>query len=312
MSPSRQAFAEPVLVTGGSGFIGARLVARLRELGVAVVAPRSTEMDIRRFEQVEAMLEQHRPRTLFHLASDSRGRRECETFLEVFGANTVGTVHVLEACRRTQVERLIVTGTGDELGSGVPTTPEPGALSAPKPGAFSASGPRPRSVYAASKAAATLLCEAAARFCDLRPTVLRLYAVYGPGQPLEFLIPSLVQALRTGEPLSMTGGEQRRDFLWLDDVVEVLLAAACEPRCAGRTLDVCSGRTYSLRELVELLSALSGRPVPAVFGAMPYRGGELFTIRCDPAPLQEVIGPLLGTSLEDGLRQLLAQSDLLR
>lgn len=292
---------EPILVTGGSGFIGQRLVSRLSEQGCEVLAPSSRDMDLRRWEECERFFSAHRPRTVFHLAATARGRQGDTELLETFEINTTGTVHLLEACRRFNVERVIVTGTGDEMGLS-PAQVREGFRPAPEP----------KSIYAASKAAATLFCEAICRFSELRPTVLRLFAVYGPGQSLDFLLPSLLEALRSGQPLSMTGGEQRRDFIWLDDVVDVLLAVAAEGSCKGRTLDVCTGQSCSLKELVELLSSLSGRPVPVTFGAMAYRPGELFAIAGDPQPLESLVGPLLATTLEAGLRQLLAQNSLLK
>jgi nucleoside-diphosphate-sugar epimerase len=288
--------AEPIMVTGGSGFIGSQLVRRLRGAGREVLSPRSAELDLRQWSQTEAYFETNRPRTVFHLASTARGRRDCSEILEVFTINTVATVHLLEACRRLQVQRVIVTGTGDESGSAAATE---GLRS-------TAERDAPRSVYAASKAAGTLFCEAFGRFSELRPTVLRLFAVYGPEQSLDFLLPQLLEALRSGRPLAMTGGQQRRDFLWLEDVLEVLIAVAAHPEGSGRTLDVCTGSTTSLRELVELLAELSGRPVPAHFGAQPYRPGEPFVVAGHPEPLERLIGRRLTTPLRDGLSRLLA------
>jgi nucleoside-diphosphate-sugar epimerase len=293
--------AEPILVTGGSGFIGSQLVERLENGGRRVLAPRSAELDLRQWQPTEAYFEQHRPATVFHLASTARGRRGCEEFLEVFQTNTAGTVHVLEACRRVRVQRLVITGTGDETGSAAATD----GFRRPD------QAKEPRSVYAACKAAATLFSEAFCRFSELRPTVLRLFAVYGPDQSLDFLLPSLLAALRSGQPLSMTGGQQRRDFVWLEDVLDVLLAIAANDACKGQTIDVCTGVTYSLRELVDLLAELSGRPVPAEFGAAPYRPGEPFIIAGDPLPLEALVGKLLKTPLRDGLRRLLAYNELL-
>jgi nucleoside-diphosphate-sugar epimerase len=199
------------------------------------------------------------------------------------------------------VARLVVTGSGDETGSAAATQ----GFRRPD------QAKEPRSVYAATKAAGTLFYEAACRFSEQRPTVLRLFAVYGHEQTAEFLIPSLLEALRSGQPLAMTGGEQRRDFVWLDDVLDVLLAIAANDMSRGRTIDVCTGTTYSLRQLVDLLSELSGRPVPARFGASPYRPGEPFMIAGDPEPLRGLVGMLLKTPLREGLRQLLVQTELL-
>jgi nucleoside-diphosphate-sugar epimerase len=279
---------EPVLVTGGSSFLGRGLLRRLTAEH-RVLAPRSADLDLRDWESTVAYFQAHRPGTVFHLAGSTLGRFAGEDFLQVFQANTLATAHVLEACRRLGHPRLVVAGTGDENGadSGQPAGP--------------------LSAYAASKAAGTLICQAASRFSELQPTVLRFFAVYGPGQSSDFLVPSLLRALRTGHPLAMTEGEQRRDFVWLDDALEVLLAVAGSASCQGKTLDVCTGVTHSLREVVELVSTLGGRALPVSLGALPYRRGEPFLIAGDPFPLRSLVGPLLQTSLREGLARLLAE-----
>lgn len=284
-----------ILVTGGSGFIGRALVERLRTLGRATLSPTRSELDITDWRGVERYFQQYRPATVFHLAGSLKGRRGAEELLEVFQVNTAGSLHILEACRRFEVGRLVVTGTGDESGSAAQTD---GLRHPDQP-------KRPRSAYAASKAATTLFCEAAREFSDLAPTVLRLFAVYGPGQSEDFLIPQLMRAVRDGEPLAMTGGQQSRDFVWLDDVVEMLIRASEREAARGRTLDLCSGQLHTLRELVAELSHQSGREPLATFGQMVYRPGEPFKIAGDPGPLLEVLGPFSFTPLATGLACLL-------
>ena len=293
------ALREPILVTGGSGFIGRALVARLISEERQVLAPRRRQLDLRDWDQVESFFTQHRPKTVFHLAGSVKGRRDCREFLESFHSNTVSTVHVLEACRRFGLARLISVGTGDESG----TKEDTGGLLDPS------LAKRPRSVYAATKAASTLFCEAASRFSELQPTVLRLLAVYGHGQSTDFLIPQLVQAAKENRTLAMTGGHQRRDFLWLDDVLEVLIRIAGCEASKGRTVDVCTGKICSLREIVGLVSELSGVKDLASFSQVDYRPGEPFTIAGNPEPLLELIGPFEFTTPREGLATLLSSKN---
>ena len=291
----------PILLTGGSGYLGGRMVERLSELGVPFTAPIRRELDLSQWDSTDLYFAREKPATVLHLAGSVQGRRGCENLLQVYHSNTTAMVHVLEACRRHDVQRLVVTGTADETGSAASTD----GLRRPE------QPKEPRSVYAATKAAGTLFCEAFTRFSEVRPTVARLFAIYGPGQSTDFLLPSLLEALRTGQPLDMTGGTQQRDFVWLDDALDALLALAVESRAEGRTLDVCRGETVSLRDLVEMLSELSGRPVPARFGAEAYRPGEPFVIAGHPEPLRELIGDRLQTTLRQGLSRWLSDCGLL-
>lgn len=279
------------LVTGGRGFIGKRVVERLLTIGAQVHAPTSQELDVRDPNQTEAFFRAVSPHCVFHLASTARGRDDHDDMDSVFKTNTVGSFNVLSSCIKSGVQRLILAGTGDETGSF-------------DPGTKIMSGPK--SMYAASKAAATLLYEAASRFSDLQPTVVRLFAVYGPCQSLDFFIPQAVNASLKGPRMAMTEGLQKRDFTWLDDVVQALIDLAKSDSARGQTLDLCTGRLHSLREVVEILSDLTGNQDFANLGEIPYRSAEPHQLAGDPARLTQLLGRPLSVDLKSGLALLLA------
>lgn len=271
---------QPVLVTGASGFIGSALVSRLRSLGHAVLTPSSRELDLTHWPAVEAFLAKEQPGTVFHLAADTAGRKGVAELRRACLVNTMGCVHLLQAGLQSGLKRLVMTGTGDE------NSPTPSA-------------------YAASKAAATLFARSVSAQSALKVTVLRLYAVYGPGQNEGFLIPQLLAAVKSGQPLPMTSGTQSRDFVWLEDVVSALCAVAVCDGAQDRVLDVCRGESHTLRELVALLERLSGVRPLALFGERPQRGTEPHLLQPDPGPLRDLIGDVMPTSLEEGLARLL-------
>jgi nucleoside-diphosphate-sugar epimerase len=102
----------------------------------------------------------------------------------------------------------------------------------------------------------------------------RPFQVYGPGQPARTLIPSAIGAALAGEDFPMTPGEQERDFVYVEDVVAGLLAAAGAPGIEGESLDLGTGIARPVCQVVERIWALAearGRVLP---GALPYRPGE--------------------------------------
>jgi nucleoside-diphosphate-sugar epimerase len=285
----------PVLVTGATGFLGRPLCRLLLERGAQVhvlVRPgRSLEgcrahlADLADRAAVERAVQGASPRVVFHLGALLRG----EDGVGMVRANVLGTLYLLQAVGgRAQV---VHTGTAQEYGR------------APAPWSED-QDPDPVSLYGATKAAATLQC------CQAGAVTARLFQVYGPGQGPGYFMSDLVQAVRSGRRLPMTAGEQSRDFTWLDDVLEVLLALGLRPDLRGQVLNVCTGRPTTLREVVALLERLLGRKVPVDLGALPYRPDELYRMEGRPDRLLQA-GLRLPTDLPTGLARLARAEGLL-
>ncbi len=285
------------LITGGSGFVGRHLARRLTASGVelhAVVRARSDttalppEARLHGYGGAPAELadivDAARPDVTFHLASHFRAEHEPQDLEPLIASNVAFGTYLADALCRHPPARLVNCGT-----------------------AWQHFGDRdydPVCLYAATKQAFEAVLEYYVAARGLRVTTLKLFDSYGPDDPRGKLVGALMQAAASGRPLELSPGEQRIDLVHVDDLVRAFEIAAGrladdEPRSEAFALS--SGRTVTLRELVSLVEAVSGRPVGANWGARPYRAREVMLPWSRGRPLpgwQPEIG------LEDGLRTL--------
>jgi UDP-glucose 4-epimerase len=253
------------LVTGATGFIGAMLVDRLRELDAEVHAISRTRapdqsdavrwwrMDLAESQEVARLMRSIRPDRVFHLASHVSGAPVPELVIPTLRSNLLSTINVLEAARVAGCERVVVAGTMVE--------PDIGA--AP---------PVPGSPYAAAKWASSGYARMFHALWDVPAVVLRIFMVYGPRQPdLRKIVPHVIVSLLNGERPRISSGALDVDWIYADDVLDALLLAASVPGLEGATVDVGSGELVSIRSLVERLLKLIDSDVEPEFGGLEDR-----------------------------------------
>jgi dTDP-L-rhamnose 4-epimerase len=165
---------------------------------------------------------------------------------------------------------------------------------------------RPRSLYAASKAAQEHYALAWADAVGGTVTALRYHNVYGPGMPRDTPYSGVAaifrSALEKGQaPRVFEDGGQMRDFVHVHDVAAANVAALESARGGFTTVNVCSGRPISILEVARLVCDARGGPPPEVTG--DYRSGDVRHIVADPARAAEVLGFRAAVSPADGLRE---------
>ncbi len=295
---------ERVLVTGATGFIGQHLVRRLIGIGGqvwAVLAPdenpqqvlkyeprsdslRPLSFDVRDADAVRQGVAEAAPQVVFHLAAVGVTNPSVDPHLALM-VNVGGAINVLSALRERDVRRVVLVGTCHEYGA-----------------RGTREGLDPLNAYAASKVAAWAFGRAFWRVHGLPVVTARLFQVYGPGQPARALIPAAVQAALDGRDFPMTSGEQARDFTYVGDTVEGLIAIAAAAGIDGRSIDLGTGTTHTVRHVVERIWALTGASGEIQTGALPYRAGELIALAADAERTTRLTAWRAQVDLDDGLQ----------
>lgn len=293
------------LVTGGCGFIGSHLVDALLARGDTVrvlddlstgrVANLSPAAELVRGSVTDATLVQAAMAGVdgvFHLAAIASVVRCTQDWIGAHSVNLTGTVAVLDAARRHGGIPVIYASSAAVFGDTVAEMLTEGTP------------PAPISAYGADK----LACEHHARVATASfgvPTLgLRLFNVYGPRQdgssPYSGVISAFCERLARGAPITIWGdGSQRRDFVYVGDVVRAMLAGMDRLPLASRIINVCTGQAISVKALAHLIGSLCGaRPI---IEYRPARDGDI-SISCgDPSLLKSALGITAETQLRDGL-----------
>ena len=235
---------------------------------------------------VQEVWERMRPEVVFHLAGHVTGKRNLEHVQPTFRDILQSTVNVLTASTEVGCERVILAGSMEEHASGELNDP-------------------PQSPYAAAKRAGTLYARLFNAMYQTPIVNLRTFMVYGPGQEdWKKLIPYVTVAALNGQTPQLSSGRRLIDWIYLDDVVEAYLAAANAPASdvVGRVLDVGSGEQTSIREIVEMLTAIIDPEIVPVFGARDDRPLEVAPV-ADLAPTRKYLGWQPTTPLRVGLEE---------
>ncbi len=305
------------LVTGGAGFIGSNLVDRLLVEGhdVDVVDDFSTgslsnlaeargsagraltihHLDITAPAVIELMA-RRRPELVFHLAAQADVRVSVARPTFDAMVNVVGSLNVLEGARQAETERVVFAASGGTLYGDPPVEELPVRESYPQ---------QPLSPYGVSKKAVIDYLVAYRALHSLEFCALALGNVYGPRQNPHGeagVVAIFADRVLRGEPVTVFGdGEQTRDFVFVDDVVDAFVRAAT--RGGGLVCNIGTGGETSVNELVRSMASQSGTEVKAVFE--PERPGELLRSSLDVERAAIQLGWRAWTQLDDGVRAVL-------
>jgi nucleoside-diphosphate-sugar epimerase len=259
-----------VLVTGGGGFIGANLVRRLNDLGARVhllMRPQAGSWRIREImehtqihtgditdgDSLARAFAESAPEFVFHLATP-RGN-DASAWVRMAEVNVLGALRLVEQLQKTPSTHMVVAGSGLEYGPNAQPHREQDTLT-------------PNTWHGVGKVAAGLIFLQAASSFGLRINHLRLFHVYGPWESPHRLLPSVIRASLCGTPLPLTRSDVRRDWIYVEDVVDALLSAA-SAETQGETCNIGSGTETSNERVVDIVEQLTGITLVRVPGVFP-------------------------------------------
>jgi len=303
----------PILVTGGAGFIGSNLVDALLARGYSVrvldnlstgkrenlPADGRVELIVGDVADAECVRQAVSGcRAVVHLAAVASVQASVDDPFGTHQSNLIGTLNLCEAMREAGVRRVLFASSAAVYGN----NGEGQAVDEDTPKA-------PLTPYAADKLASEHYLDFYRRQHGLEPAIFRFFNIFGPRQdpssPYSGVISIFTERAQKGLPIMVFGdGEQTRDFVYVGDLVEVLVQALESPEVAEGAVNVGLGRATSLNQLLEAIGdVLGGLPVVSYQASRP---GDIRHSRANNARLlQRYRLPAPPTDMRDGLARLL-------
>lgn len=310
-----------ILVTGGAGFIGSHLTAKLLAAGYRVVCIdnfnntydpfskwehivsfrnhpgyRLLSVDIRDQSAVQQTMESHNVDAVVHLAALAGVRPSIQNPLAYIDTNISGTLSVLESMKNTGIRKLIFASSSSVYGAATQ-------------GPFSenSAATHPVSPYALTKRTGEMLCENYFRLYGIETFCLRFFTVYGPGQRPEMAISLFLNKILNDEPITVFGnGESARDYTYVADIADGILAAL-KALSGYEIINLGSNQVITLNELIHAIEKLTGKN--AIIQRLPDQPGDVPLTHADLTKAQSLLNYTPKTSLNEGLLAMLRGID---
>lgn len=306
-----------ILITGGAGFIGSHLVDRLisedrwqvtvvddfndfyspsiKRDNIAAFQNKKQftlhETDIRDRERLSSLFQQQQFDCIVHLAARA-GVRPSLTQPELYTETNVnGTLNLLELAREHKVPQFVFGSSSSVYGNNAKVP-------------FNEDDPirNPISPYAATKAAAELLCHTYTHLHGIRCLCLRFFTVYGARQRPDLAIHKFAKLITQSQPIPVFGdGTTRRDYTYIDDIISGVRAAIDYNQTNYEVINLGESRTVELRELVSLLE--KELDMPAVIDRQPLQPGDVRQTFADITKAKRLLNYNPQTQIEDGIRK---------
>lgn len=318
--------AKRALVTGSAGFIGYHLCRRLLAEGWEVTGldAMTPYYDVTLKERRHAMLMQSPgfhavpgrledeglvarladgAQVIVHLAAQAGVRHSIDAPRSYVAANLIGTHEVLEAARTTRPAHLLIASTSSVYGA-----------NDAMPYAEIHKADHPMSFYAATKKAGEAMAHSYAHLYGIPTTMFRFFTVYGPWGRPDMALFKFTRAILSGEPIDIYNhGDMRRDFTYVDDLVEGITrliavppqdsageADSLSPVAPFRIVNIGNGAPVGLMDFVEAIEAALG--LRAEKRLLPMQPGDVPATWADSGLIEALTGPLPRTDIREGVR----------
>lgn len=240
-------------MTGATGFLGKRLTTKLRSLNYSVVAADLqathgiTALDVRDKNSVNEVFRSSTPEVVVHLAAINDNNPNFDRPYDLYVNNIHGTLNICEAAAQFGVRKVVFPSSTSIYGN-VQNTDLP---------ISEISRIQPLTPYATSKVCEEMLLKDYARRTNTKATVLRFSIIYGPEQKHPNVIEQFMQKALKGDTIELLGdGSHTREFLYVEDAVDALLAATNVPTLSHDTFLISTGKPIQLSQLAEKISLM--------------------------------------------------------
>ena len=320
-----------ILVTGSAGFIGSALTIKLLARGDTVIGidnhndyydPRIKEARLDRFignpkykhhrveladrESIEEIFSSNKPQRVVNLAAQAGVRYSIENPLAYIDSNIVGFAHILEGCRHNEVDHLVYASSSSVYGANTKT-----------PFTVHQNVDHHQSTYAATKKSNELLAHAYSNIYGLPTTGLRFFTVYGPWGRPDMALFLFTKAILADEPIKVFNyGKHRRDFTYIDDIVEGIIRTLDKPaspklewnseqpdpatsNAPWRIYNIGNNQPVELMDYIAALEQALGKKAEKEF--LPLQTGDVHETYANVDDLAEQFDYKPETPVEDGI-----------
>lgn len=276
-----------IIVTGAGGFIGKALVSRQTAEDIEVIALNSSDGDIQDVGTLSPYCDEAITR-VFHLAARTYVPDSWDNPQSFYATNVLGTTNVLEYCRQNGVPLTYVSAY---------VYGQPATLPIDEDATV-----QPNNPYALSKYLAEQACRYYADIFGLSVTIIRPFNIYGIGQDMKFLIPSIVKQTLCGDAIVVQDLEPRRDYLYLDDLVDAVIVTS-QLDSGFEIYNVGYGESLSVKDVIDQAQNVAGTSKEIVSNNR-VRQQEIPNVVADISKINKHLGWSPATTFQEGLTKL--------
>ncbi|MGC8622143.1 MAG: NAD-dependent epimerase/dehydratase family protein [Caldisphaera sp.] len=303
---------DKILLTGATGFIGKELVSKLLKQGYEIhtieryVTGRYSldqkdsvikhYANLTDYNRVRTIVKEVQPNAVIHLAAISAVSFSYDNYIEVNEVNYLGSINLAEACRQeaNNFKQFITAGTSEEYGLSILSTEEKLTEESPL---------IPNSPYAVAKVAFDYYLKYMGMAYDFPYTVIRPFNTYGRKDNKHFFIERTITQMLSQEKVSLGDPNTVRDWVYVDDHVNIYIKALGNDKAIKQTFNMCSGKGYTTKETAEIIAKLTNFKGEILWNQTPKRLLDAKVHIGDNSRAKELLGWESQYTLEDGLKR---------